>query len=342
MNAPPLCRLHGWQTGAISAPADGSLVIATYRRPELAVALLAHLVTLEDRPGEVVVVDGSPDRQTAEAVATWARDRALPFRLVYVESPAGLTRQRNVGVDASHGEIVFFLDDDCRPQPGYFNAIREIFLNDQAGAVGAVGGSLINEMSQPLSWRWRLRFALRLVPRGEPGRYYPTATSVPRAFIAPFAGERPTDILPGAAFACRREVLRRHRFSAFFNGYSQGEDLEMSRRIGRDWRLVWSGDARAVHEPAPGGRPRSFQKGRMEVRNRYFIWRRYTPQPSVGCRIKLWLDFLLIGACSLARGNFAHAGGVLYGAVECLVTPPHYAEPPARQEYEFSLDPMMQ
>jgi glycosyltransferase involved in cell wall biosynthesis len=300
--------------------------------------LLAHLMALADRPGEVVVVDGSPDRQTAEAIAAWARDRPVPFRLVYIESPSGLTRQRNVGVDASRGEIVFFLDDDCRPQPGYFRAIREVFRNDRTGEVGAVGGSLINEMNRPLSWRWRLRFALRLVPRGEPGWYYPTATSVPRALVAPFSGTRPTDVLPGAAFACRREVLRRHRFSEFFNGYSQGEDLEMSLRIGQDWRLVWSGDARAIHEPAPGGRPRSFRKGRMEVRHRYFIWRRYTPRPNWGCRVKLWLDFLLIGACSLARGQVAHAGGVLYGAAECLVRSPRYTEPPTRQEYEFSLD----
>jgi glycosyltransferase involved in cell wall biosynthesis len=333
-----MIRLRSWQTGAVSALNDGSLVLATYRRPELVVPLLAHLTTLDDQPGEVLVVDGSPDRQTEEAVAAWAQDRVLPFRLVYIESPAGLTRQRNVGVDASHGNIVFFLDDDCRPQPGFFQAIREVFRQDRAAEVGGVGGSLINEMNRPLSRRWRLRFALGLVPRGEPGRYYPTATSVPRALALPFIGTRWTDILPGAAFACRREVLRQHRFSQFFNGYSQGEDLEMSRRIGQNWRLVWSGDARAIHEPATGGRPPSFQKGRMEVRNRYFIWRRYTPRPSVACRINLWLDFLFIGVCSLARGQVKHAAGVLSGAFECLVTPPRYNEPPAQTEYEFALE----
>jgi hypothetical protein len=76
----------------------------------------------------------------------------------------------------------------------------------------------------------------------------------------------------------------------------------------------------------------------MEVRNRYFIWRCYTPRPSVGCRINLWLDFLFIGVCSLARGQVKHAGGVLYGAAECQLTPPRYTEPPARQEYEFALE----
>ncbi len=335
----PRCHVEGWRAPA-PVPArlpDCSLVVPTYRRPMEVVGLLEMLIGLPDTPAEVIVVDGSPNRASHELVKPWAMGAELPFDLIYLFSPPGLTRQRNVGVDAARGDYIFFLDDDCLPQPGFFRAIRDVFQNDRTGAVGAVGGSLINEMNRPLSRRWQLRFALRLVPRGEPGRYYPTATSVPRALATPFTGTRPTDVLPGAAFACRREVLRRHRFSEFFDGYSQGEDLEMSLRIGRDWQLVWSGDARAIHEPASGGRPPSFQKGRMEVRNRYFIWRRYTPRPSVACRIKLWLDFVFIGACSLGRGQVAHAAGVLCGAFECLVTPPRYTEPPARQEYEFTL-----
>src|SRR5204863_2293763 len=134
--------------------------------------------------------------------------------------------------------------------PGYFRAIRDVFANDAAHEVGAVAATLINEMDRPLSWRWRLRFWLRIVPRGEPGRYYPMATSVPRGLMRPFTGTRPTDIFPGAAFACRREVLDRHRFSDFFDGYCQGEDVEMSMRIGREWKLLWCGDAHADHQPA--------------------------------------------------------------------------------------------
>jgi len=233
--------------------------------------LLEHLVSRSDCPAEVIVVDGAPED---DQLAMWAKTH----NIVYLRSPAGLTRQRNLGVDASTGEFVFFLDDDCRPLPGYFRIIREAFIEKQ---VGAVAGTLVNEMDRPLSWRWRVRFFLRLVPRGEPGRYYPTATSVPRALMKPFTGTRPTDIFPGAAFACRREALKKHRFSEFFNGYCQGEDVEMSMRIGRDWKILWSGDAHAIHQPASDSRPGSFDKGRMEVRNRYFIWQRYTPHPSL-------------------------------------------------------------
>jgi glycosyltransferase involved in cell wall biosynthesis/GT2 family glycosyltransferase len=340
-------RLPGWRTGTASASAfpDCCLVVPTYRRPAAIVKLLDRLVALPDLPAEMVIVDGSPDTQTHDAVMAWVKGRALPFDLRVVQSPAGLTRQRNVGIDASTKDLVFFLDDDCLPEPGYFRAMREVFVIDTAGRVGAVAGSPINEMEQPLMWRWRVRFLLGLAPRaGEPGRYYPMASSVPRSLMPRFNGTRPTDILPGATFACRRAAFATQRFSMFFDGYSQGEDLEMSLRLGRDWQILWSGDARCIHEHTAAGRPDSYRKGRMEVRNRYFIWKRHTPQPGLANRLRVWLDFGYLFALDLAGfvvhpwagGSLQHAAGVASGALSCWLSPPRYDEPPARREFEVA------
>ena len=331
--------LPGWRKPAAHPPvlADCSLVVATDRRPAGVATLLKQLQGLHDPPAEVVVVDGSPDRATDALLAAWARTCDLPFALLYVRSPAGLTRQRNVGIDATTGALVFFLDDDCEPLPGYFTAIRAVFHADPDAAIAAVAGTLINELDQPLPLRWRIRLALRLVPRGEPGRYYPMATSVPRGLARPFMGTRPTDVLPGAAFACRRAALARCRFSHFFDGYCQGDDLEISRRLARDWELRWCGDAHAIHRQAAGSRLTAFVKGRMEVRNRCFIWQRHTPHPGWRCRLQLYTDFLFAGGCDLLHGEWAHGAGVLAGVGVCLVAPPRYQEPPACREYQFAL-----
>ncbi|HEX6534334.1 MAG TPA: glycosyltransferase [Gemmatimonadaceae bacterium] len=341
--------LGGWRRDAREPGgiAGCSLVVPTYRRPAEMVKLLEHLCGLPDVPAEVVVVDGTPGDETDRAIAAWARGAALPFDLAVVRSPAGLTRQRNVGIDATTGALVFFLDDDCLPHPGYFAAIRAVYDADAAGEVGAVCGTPIEELDRPLSLRWRARLALRLAPRdGEPGRYYPTATSVPRALARPFTGTRRVDVMPGCAMSFRREVLERHRFSGFFHGYAQGEDLEMSLRVGRDRVVLWCGDAHVTHEHAPGGRPASARKGRMEVRNRYFIWKRYSPRVPARERVRFWLDIAYVLAwdvASFARapraggGHLAHAAGVVRGAVECWVSPPRYDEPPAAREYATSL-----
>jgi glycosyltransferase involved in cell wall biosynthesis len=337
-------RLNGWRLPAITARGlgDCSLVVPTWRRPETMVVLLNRLLELPDPPTEVVVVDGSPDTLTSDALRAAAGQRELPFELRYLRSPAGLTRQRNVGIDASTKEFVFYLDDDCWPEPEYFRAIHEVFASDETRSVGAVCGSILNEMNRPMPLRWRLRLRLGLVPRGEPGRYYPTATSVPRCTVTPFQGTRRVDIVPGGATAYRREVFRRHRFSSFFEGYSQGEDLEMSLRIGCDWQLLWCGEAHCVHQHVSVGRPASYQKGYMEIRNRYLIWRRHTHQPSLGCRVRLWLDFAYIFICDIASwvrhprqgGYIQHAAGIVMGGLACLLKPPQHQEPPARREYE--------
>jgi GT2 family glycosyltransferase len=340
--------LAGWRAPATewNTQADCTLIVPTYRRPQEMVALLQTLTKLADTPGEVVIVDGSPDESVAVAVKEWLARQSLSFDLVYVKSPPGLTRQRNVGLDASRGEIIYFLDDDCLPEPGYFGSMRQVFRDDHAHEIGAVRGFLTNGIQTPLTRLWQLRHKLGIVPRGEPGTYYPSGTSGSWNMVAPFKGVRPVSVLAGGAAAYRREVFLKHRFSEFFYGYAQGEDLEMSLRIGKDWKLVVCGDARVNHNHAEGGRPAGFPRGRMAVRNRYFIWKRHSPRAQAGDRLRFWADHLLIIAYYLTgfithpwRGYFlAYAWGTLYGALECLIAPPRHEEPPVRREYNFKFE----
>jgi GT2 family glycosyltransferase len=322
---------------------DCSLVVPTYERPAEVVCLLECLAGQEEVPGEVVIVDGSRDRRTETALAGWIWGKQLTFDLRYVESPTGLTLQRNVGVDVSTRPLIFFLDDDCYPETKYFAEIRRVFLKDQDGTVGAVGGSVLNEMDQPVSLRWRIRFLLRLAPRdGDPGRCYEAAITVPRAHVKPFTGVRPADILQGGAAAYRRKALETERFSLFFYGYSQGEDVEMSLRLGRRWKLLWCGDARLQHLHASPGRPDAVSKGLMEVRNRYFIWKRYSPEAPRREQFRFWADVAFIFAYDIALFATArwrsrplrHALGVARGAWGCWTNPPRYEEPTPRREFD--------
>jgi GT2 family glycosyltransferase len=344
-----LHELPGWQkkgSGEQTLPLC-SLVVATRHRAGRVRDLLGKLAAFDGAPDEVVVVDGSDDDGTDRAVRDFARGRNLPYALTYVRSPAGLTRQRNVGVDVSAGEVLFFLDDDCIPQPGYFRALQEVLDTPENRNVGAVCGAIVNEMNRPLSWRWKIRIALGLVPKGEPGRYYPTATSLPRSLEVPFSGVRPIDVLPGGASAYRREVFTRHRFSEFFQGYAQGEDVEMSRRIARDFSLLECGDAHVVHDHAETGRPLGFERGRMTVRNRTFIWRRHNSEVRIADRIRYWGDhvfsvlyhtgFFLTHPIQLH--NLTYAIGVTTGVLEYFFRRLRYAEPQPRTQYTIQLQP---
>lgn len=341
---PALNPLPGWRTPRSLAGAleECSLVVPTYRRPAELLALLDALAALPDPPAEVVIVDGTPGDDAIEGpVSDWVRGRRLRFDLTYARSPKGLTRQRNVGIDLSSGSYIFFLDDDAIPHPGYFSGMRGVF--ERHPDTGGVGGAIANQMGRALNRRWRIRLATGLVPRIPPDTWHPSGTSTPRALLQPFSGVRRVDVLPGCAFAFRREALREFRFSEFFDGYAQGEDLEMSLRVGSKWNLLSCGDARVDHNTAPGGRPGSFAKGRMEVRNRYFIWKRHAGAVRPIDRARFWADLLFLAAMDLAwfcarpwrPAVLAHGFGVLQGIAGCLLAPPRYREPAAQPQYQL-------
>lgn len=329
---------------------DCGLIIATYQRPQELLTLLEVLIGLPDAPVEVVVVDGDAPEDHESRFYKYLKNQQLPFDFIYVKSPKGLTRQRNVGIDISSQAYVFFLDDDCLPQPGYFAETHKVFLNDTTEQVGAVCGLNINEIDRPMVRRWRLRLALGLVSGEEPKIYQASGTSVPISTIKPFTGVRQVDILNGNAMAFRRNVLHENRFSAFFHGYSWGEDLEISLRVRRKWQILWCGDARVVHNHAAGGRPASFSKGVMEVRNRSFIRNRYAKPGDLKGTAKFWMDMAFLMTMDLAwfvsrpwrPQFFLHAMGLAWGNMVCLIVPPAFEEPPASPQYGLRLETLME
>ena len=338
-----LTSLRGWRHrgNGVRILDDCVLIVPTFRRPAEVVRQLDALAGLPDVPGEVVIVDGSPEADTERAVEEWLRSADPAFDLLFVSSPPGLTRQRNVGVDLSCADLLFFLDDDCIPEPGYFSELRRVFRTPGNERVIAACGSIVNEMDRPLTRRWRLRIALGLIDRGTPGRYYATATSFPKSAASLFSGTREIDMVPGGAAAYRRVVFDRERFSLYFEGYAQGEDLEMSLRVRRLGSIVWAGDAHVRHLHAPGGRPPGFTHGRMSIRNRYFIWKRHSPDVSFRDSIRFWMDIgygvLYDLASALIRPSETRRLGYFIGGVrgiaECWTNPPRYEEPAAGREY---------
>jgi len=88
-----------------------SVVIPTRNRPDDVEQCLESLVAVAYPSWDILVVDQSTDTRT-QALTESFRSR-LP-QLTYQRSDkTGLSRARNTGIEATHGEIVAFLDDDC-------------------------------------------------------------------------------------------------------------------------------------------------------------------------------------------------------------------------------------
>src|SRR5690348_931640 len=96
-----------------------SVVIPTYRRPELLSGCLAALGLQEFDPDdwEIVVADDAASEETRRQVEHWADHSRVPIVYTAPTGAHGPAAARNAGWRAARGEIVAFTDDDCRPAP---------------------------------------------------------------------------------------------------------------------------------------------------------------------------------------------------------------------------------
>jgi GT2 family glycosyltransferase len=118
-----------------------SIVIPTYRRPDLLARCLAALER-QQFPAvdfEVIVADDAADAKTKQQIESLSTD-SFNIRYVAVSGRHGPAAARNVGWRAARGETIAFTDDDCIPDTGWLAAGLAPF-NDPA--VVAVTGQTI-------------------------------------------------------------------------------------------------------------------------------------------------------------------------------------------------------
>jgi glycosyltransferase involved in cell wall biosynthesis len=117
-----------------------SVVVPTYRRPELLDRCLEALAGQDFEPSafEVIVVDDATSEATRRQVEGWAGRCAPAVRYLPVTATRGPSGARNVGWRSAAGEIIAFTDDDCMPVPGWLRAGAAAVAGRVAAATGRV------------------------------------------------------------------------------------------------------------------------------------------------------------------------------------------------------------
>jgi len=132
-----------------------SVVVPTYRRPDLLRRCLAALVSQNCAPAsyEIVVVDDGRCPHTARSVALFGREQAGGPVIRYVR-PDGARRgpaaARNCGWRAARGDIVAFTDDDTLPAHDW---LREGLRAMRPPEVTAAWGEVVVPLPEvPTDW----------------------------------------------------------------------------------------------------------------------------------------------------------------------------------------------
>ncbi len=134
-----------------SAPPEVSVVIPTFRRPELLRRCLAGVLEQHLAPTnyEVIVVDDAHEDATRELVDRLQRSLPDGPALRYLRPPGGRgpAVARNAGWRAARGWLIAFTDDDTVPQPDWLAEGCRAMRNHADGA--AVCGRVVVPLAPP-------------------------------------------------------------------------------------------------------------------------------------------------------------------------------------------------
>jgi GT2 family glycosyltransferase len=282
-----------------------SLIVCTYMRPESLVGLLQSIEKQTLYPNEIIVIDGSLNKETEIALIN-NEFQNLKYFLVNDED-RGLTKQRNFGISkvTEDSEIVCFLDDDTVLESDYFAEIIKTFQTNND--VSGVGGVAINE------YKWKLQEENVLYNKNKfylfKGYYYKEGLrNVMRNYLGlasnlgpgkmpnyshgrtcgfPMTGKTyEVDLLIGMSMSFRKSVFDKINFSRFFEGYGLYEDADFSIRALQFGKNVINTKAHLSHFHAESGRPNKYKYGIMVVRNGWYVWRVKNSNPSFNDRVK--------------------------------------------------------
>lgn len=228
--------------------------------------------------------------------------------------------KRNLGTAVAGHEatLIGFLDDDIVLEPKAFEAMLEFW--EQAPAnVGAVSFNLRNQTAFSASWLKSLSIAskLHLYDR-RPGAVLRSGI---QTRIDPLPVTTYVDWLATTAVVFRRSVLDEFAFDEFFEGYGYLEDLDLTYRVRKKFRLAVVADAGFHNYPSPVGRDRPFLFGKKEVVNRLYFVRKNKDLSTSFCLLALFTKFLMNLSSALWRREtprFARAAGNVAGLLSVI------------------------
>ncbi len=186
-----------------------SVVIVSRDRPELLGRCLLGVSQLYHQNFEVVVV---ADENSRAGIEDTFADK-VKFRAF--EEP-NISAARNIGIAASAGDIVAFIDDDAVPEPTWLDHLTGAFASSD---VAAAGGYVIGRNGISFQWRAQMAFA-----DGQ-------AVEIPHEDMSPFVPPAETGRAiktEGTNMAFRRDVLLElGGFDEAFEFYLDETDLNM-------------------------------------------------------------------------------------------------------------------
>ena len=120
-----------------------SVIILTHNRL-LSLKTLLDALQKEKEQFEIVLINNSTSKKEKTLVADYDN-----IHYISMNANVDLSQARNLGMNASEGEYLAFIDDDCIPKKGWLSIVKQALEH-----YDAVGGQVLSMMALRYPWWW--------------------------------------------------------------------------------------------------------------------------------------------------------------------------------------------
>lgn len=264
-------------------------------------------------PNEIIIID-SGENSRLDFILNKKIPTIVPFvKLLHMK--ASLTGARNIGVQHSTGDIVFFFDDDVVLDRDYIKQVMTVFMNNPEEKIGGVMGNIVNLKRDVTSLSAIVKRLLFWDHFGD-GRFLPSGLPT---YVHGQEKVVTTEFLSGCMSAYSRKVLNEFVFDESLGrigGYSYLEDADMSYRVSRRYALVYTPFAKLEHHPSPKGRIDRCSLTKALVFNHLYLFEKNMPK-----RLSTLLSFYVsLFGYLFFTGLFQGSPQGIIGCLKGLVT----------------------
>lgn len=270
---------------------DFTIIIPTLNRKEDLVKTVRSVLDQKVLPKELVIVDQSKTKESYQVIQKIfsKRETNVSLRYIWDSSIPGLTHARNRGIQESSGDIIMFLDDDVELDENYTKEILEAFCANLE--IGAVGGIVENYCMK--FWK-KIAHSIFCLGSFRDERWVVSSECLSNKKEEVYLK---TNTLSGCNMAFRRHILDKIRFDENYRGYSFGEDIDISFRVSRDYKIFLISKARLIHKAK--GRASKYEKdlrrGYKEISySKYYFFKKNVPKTPLNILLYLWLNIGLV------------------------------------------------
>lgn len=213
------------------------MIIPTRNRPNSLANLLFSILKQTVLPDEVLVVDDSDTSDTSKLVNdmkdVFLRKEIILRYLRGNKDNVSISNARNIGIDASSGEIMFFMDDDVILEKNYIEETLKLYKSYPTAK--GVQGYIVNIPYNPSDI---CHFIVNSVKKVFFLDYFEkNKCTLRRSLCYPYSpqGIIECEWLHGSNMSFRKEVLEKFRFDDYstISGRSIGEDVRLTSKIYR-------------------------------------------------------------------------------------------------------------